>query len=244
MKVTNLFVKTDGNICVPLVGRTRDDILQQLPQIVDVRPDLIEWRIDYYENYQVIKEVAELLSDIRLQWGNRPLLLTLRTKNEGGQAEISPEDYLSLLIQYVTQLDLDLLDIEMMSVTDASELKAVLKNKNTTPVISYHNFYETLTEGATINLLKQMKTDYPDAIYKCAQMPKTFEEVLMIMAVGKKIGSKQPLIMVAMGELGKITRVLTKSMNNLVTFASVTQSSAPGQLEIHILRDLMAQLNH
>jgi len=36
-------------ICSPLVGRTRERILAETASVVEKEPDVIEWRIDYFE---------------------------------------------------------------------------------------------------------------------------------------------------------------------------------------------------
>ena len=49
-------------IIVPLVGKTADSILEAAEQARDLDCDLIEWRIDFYEEVATPQKVAALSS--------------------------------------------------------------------------------------------------------------------------------------------------------------------------------------
>ena len=235
--------KVEGNICVPLIGKTTDEIRDELKNIITKKPDLIEWRIDYFEEFRNIEKVRQTFEVIRLVVGDCPLLVTLRTKTEGGQAVVTTEEYEDLMVDYYQQLPVDLLDVEWLRIQNSLSFPLIEAHSSVQLVISYHQFTCCLPKKEITVLLNQMSQRFPQAIYKCAQMPQSFQEVLDIMSIAVELGEKTPLVMIGMGELGKITRVLTNPLNNLLTFASVNQLSAPGQIEIEVLRLLMAQLN-
>ena len=44
-------------ICVPLVGKTNEEIIEEAKFLKNIKFDLIEWRVDYYENVEDIKKV-------------------------------------------------------------------------------------------------------------------------------------------------------------------------------------------
>ena len=43
------FGKGMPKICVPIVGKTKEDILTQLENIMKTPVDIIEWRMDWFE---------------------------------------------------------------------------------------------------------------------------------------------------------------------------------------------------
>ena len=62
VKVRNLEL---GNgipaICIPNVGKTKEDILSLTRTYLDMHMDLMEWRMDWYEDVEDIAKVTELV---------------------------------------------------------------------------------------------------------------------------------------------------------------------------------------
>ena len=72
-------------------------------------------------------------------------------------------------------------------------------------------------------------------IIKFAGMPQQQSDVLRLMTETLRFAEKHSdltLVTMAMGELGKITRVASDSFGSSWTFASVGTTSAPGQLSL------------
>lgn len=78
-------------ICTPLVGRNRDDIMEELEKIIPQNPDLIEWRADFLTNIHDTEYVISLLKEIKFKAG-LPILFTIRSEKEGE----SPFRYLNM----------------------------------------------------------------------------------------------------------------------------------------------------
>ena len=71
-------------ICTPLVGRTRERILAETPSVLAKRPDVIEWRVDYFEGIAESSSVLELARAIRSAAGDTPIIFT--PASSGGRA--------------------------------------------------------------------------------------------------------------------------------------------------------------
>ena len=97
VKVRNLEL---GNgipaICIPNVGKTKEDILSLTRTYLDMHMDLMEWRMDWYEDVEDIAKVSELVKELRDVMGDTPLLCTFRTDKEGGVHPMSTEKYADL----------------------------------------------------------------------------------------------------------------------------------------------------
>ena len=52
-------------ICVPLVGKTNEEILEEAKFLKNVKFDLIEWRVDHYENVENLEKVKEIVKALR-----------------------------------------------------------------------------------------------------------------------------------------------------------------------------------
>ena len=71
-------------ICVPLVGKTNEEILEEAKNLKEIKLDLVEWRIDHYENVENIEKCKEILKELREELGETPILVTFRSKKEVG----------------------------------------------------------------------------------------------------------------------------------------------------------------
>ena len=85
-------------ICVPVIGRSDAEILEQSEAIereaerlvqAGIRPapcvDIVEFRADYYDNICNQTLLTELLKKLKEQHKDRLLLFTFRTEEEGGE---------------------------------------------------------------------------------------------------------------------------------------------------------------
>ena len=83
-------------ICIPLTDPNTESLKKSLDMLMDSPCDLVEWRADFYENFSDETVRSEALTVLRETLGDTPLLFTIRTSREGGQAEIETEEYESL----------------------------------------------------------------------------------------------------------------------------------------------------
>ena len=82
-------------ICVPVVGITRDDIIDAACKAKETA-DLVEWRADWYEDVLDFKKTEKMMEELRETLGDIPLLFTFRTLKEGGEKEIEKSVYVKL----------------------------------------------------------------------------------------------------------------------------------------------------
>ena len=83
-------------IIVPIVGVTKEDILNEAKTFDSIPVDVVEWRVDWFEHVFEFDKVEDVLKELRTVLGNIPLLLTFRTKKEGGEKAIDTKDYKEL----------------------------------------------------------------------------------------------------------------------------------------------------
>ena len=88
----------EGNtkIFIPIVGETQDEIVNEAKNIKSLSPDVVEWRVDFYENVESIDYVLETLTKLRKILNNIPILFTFRTIREGGNKAVSDKYYVEL----------------------------------------------------------------------------------------------------------------------------------------------------
>ena len=86
-------------IIVPIVGITKEDIIEEAKTFDSIPVDVVEWRVDWFEGVFDFAKVEDVLKDLRTVLGNIPLLMTFRTSKEGGEKAIEPEAYAELNIK-------------------------------------------------------------------------------------------------------------------------------------------------
>ena len=86
-------------IIVPIVGVTKEDIIEEAKTFDSIPIDVVEWRVDWFEGVFDFAKVEDVLKDLREVLGSIPLLMTFRTSKEGGEKAIEPEAYAELNIK-------------------------------------------------------------------------------------------------------------------------------------------------
>ena len=79
-------------ICVPICGKSKEDVLEQAKIILDTPADIIEWRMDWFEQVENTASVVEMAKELREVFKEAPVLATFRSKKEGGEPLIKVGD--------------------------------------------------------------------------------------------------------------------------------------------------------
>ena len=230
-------------IIVPLVGKTADSILEAAEQARDLDCDLIEWRIDFYEEVATPQKVAALSHQVK-QAVQKPLLVTFRTKKEGGELELPDDQYFAIYREVLTQGAADLLDLELFMPAEEVAATIELAHENGVKVVMCnHDFDATPSQEEIVRRLSLMEEKGAD-ICKIAVMPQSNKDVLTLLAATAEMKEKatRPLITMSMGALGMVSRVSGEAFGSAATFGAAKQASAPGQVPVSVLREILATL--
>ena len=233
-------------ICAPVVGRTREEILLQVKELLEAGPDLAEWRADWFEGAKDKGELREVLGLLRGELGEMPLLVTFRTKREGGEQEISAEDYEEFLREVLASGQADLVDVELFMGTELLErIVERAHEKGVKVAASSHDFEKTPNVGEMVDRLCRMQRAGADLL-KIAVMPKDPGDVLTLLAATwqmRECYASQPVITMAMGGKGVISRMAGEIFGSALTFGSAGKASAPGQVKAEELKGVLRLLH-
>lgn len=226
-------------VCVPIVEKTREDILSTAKAICSTEADLVEWRADWYEDVSAFSEVIKTADMLRSILGETPLLFTFRSAREGGEKELSLESYATLLESVAKTVFVDLIDVEVFSGDDAVKNIIQTAHAHGVKVIaSNHDFEGTPAREELVARLCKMQ-DLGADILKIAVMPQTRSDVLTLLSVTEEMSSlhtSRPVITMSMGRTGTLSRLCGEVFGSAVTFASFGKVSAPGQIAIEDLK--------
>jgi len=211
-------------ICVSLAERTVTDLTARMGELAG-RADLIEVRADVLDD-------LDLLAILRAK--TEPLLFTCRSTAEGGHWRWDETQRRRILLEAVKR-GYDYVDVEL-----ASGFTEVIEEKRGRGlVLSHHDLEETPADLESI--YRRMAEARAD-VAKIAVTPKSISDVGRLLAFADEVsrGSGPPLVAVAMGPLGVITRLVGGRYKAPFTFASarVGRSSAPGQLPVDLMLDV------
>ena len=230
-------------VIVPITGKTADDVQRSAATIAQSdAADLAEFRIDYVKG-PTADDIAQLCGQVRAILGDKPLLVTFRTKDEGGEQAISETDYEHVYGVILNTQPPDLIDIQMMM--DVSRVRRLVKlahARGTAVVMSNHNFHETPPEDVLIARLRLQQSLGAD-ILKIAAMPKHPGDTIQLMQATWKMYSiyaERPLLTMSMGSTGLVSRVSGQLTGSSLSYGSIGSASAPGQLDAEDLQKVLS----
>lgn len=235
-------------ICVPIVGPSTEEILSQVQEAVQAEVDLIELRPDMWmkgshiSEEEYISTIVNLVEEVRSRYEKIPILFTWRTLSEGGEIPLSNENYCNLLQAIVDQNVVDVVDVELFTYTDTiGQIIKEAHHQGIQTVMSYHNFHKTLNRD-TLHLYAEQMISAGASVIKFALMPTTSDDVLSLLQFTKELTERYPQlprITMSMGKLGQMTRTCGHVFGNCLTFGTLGQASAPGQVEVAVLKQLV-----
>lgn len=229
-------------ICVPLVGKNDEEIIEEARYLKNLKLDLVEWRVDHYEDVENLEKVKEILSNLRDEVGELPILFTFRSKNEGGEREISIEYYVELNEKIAETKMVDLIDVELF--TGDKIVKDIVEfahKQGVKVVMSNHDFSRTPKKEEIIRRLCKMQSLDAD-LPKIAVMPNSAEDVVTLLAATEEMSTEYavaPIITMSMGGLGLVSRLAGETFGSALTFGAAKTASAPGQISVDKLADIL-----
>lgn len=242
-----IFGEGRPKICVPIVGKTEEEILNAAWQIASCSADVVEWRADWYEQVFQPEKVLDTARQLRIILQDTPLLFTFRTAKEGGEKEIDHEMYETLNRTVAESGYVDLIDVEIFSNESLVRHIIAHAHEHQVKVIgSNHDFHKTPDKEELIRRLcymQELDADLP----KIAVMPTCRKDVLTLLSATlemKEQHADRPIITMSMAGTGVISRLAGECFGSALTFGAVGQTSAPGQIPVTELAQVLDIIHH
>ncbi len=220
-------------VCVPIVGKTTREILEDARQILALPADVVEWRADHYDDVWENDKLLDTARALREILGGKPILFTFRTANEGGERPIDADRYEELLGTMARSGLIDLIDVEIFMGDDTvRRIIADAHEQNVPIVASNHDFEKTPPQDEIVRRLCRMQ-DFGADILKIALMPRCRQDVLTLLAATLEMSERhtdRPLITMSMAGMGLVSRLTGECFGSALTFGAASKASAPGQI--------------
>ena len=233
-------------ICVPIMGTTTAELKQEAEALKSRAPDLVEWRTDFFEQVEDIEEVRVALKEIRSVIQDLPLIFTFRSAKEGGQKTINADQYIALNRAAAESGLIDIIDVELFNdEADVQALIAAAHARDVFVIVSNHDFYGTPAKEEIVARLRKAQELGGD-LPKIAVMPTHAGDVLTLLEatyIMKEQYADRPIITMSMAGEGIISRLAGEVFGSAVTFGAAHKVSAPGQVPVMEMRDILSLLH-
>ena len=234
-------------IIVPIVGKTKDEIITEAKTFDSIPVDVVEWRADWFEGVFDFAQVKDVLTDLREVLGNTPILMTFRTSKEGGEKAIDDKAYAELNLNAAKSGLVDLIDVEIF--TGDAVVREIIDGAHAAGVkvvASNHDFHKTPAKSDIIYRLRKMQ-DMGADIPKIAVMPQNKRDVLTLLAATEEMVTDyadRPVITMSMAGTGVISRLCGEVFGSSMTFGAAGKASAPGQMGVNDLNTVLGLLHN
>ncbi|MGV8907082.1 MAG: type I 3-dehydroquinate dehydratase [Acetobacterium sp.] len=235
--------------CMPLISENDDGLFEEAEKAIVSQVDFLEWRRDYFRPGELLSfdeemKILKKLKNLKNLKGSPGIIYTFRSHKEGGAYETPDHVRLSAIGFAVAMADY--VDIELKSdPIFLKGVKEVLKNGCCGLILSHHQFKKT-PNGKEIEEIYDVMEEQGADVLKLAVMPSSDEDMRQLIGASLKKNENtfKPIIAIAMGALGGITRVVPDLCGGSLTYVAGIGKTAPGQLtveEIMMLRKSLGQ---
>lgn len=232
-------------ICVPVMAKDEAGICEQIKKLAKEQVEVIEWRVDAFENAQSMNAIRSVLNNVKDDLGNSILLFTYRSKGQGGLGDHDASTIMDIHQVGAESDVVDIIDVEYFAAKNPEKEIAQLKKCDTIIITSHHDFDMTPDSRVIETILRQMKESGTD-IVKLALMPNNAKDVLRLLEETEKFHTNypdMPIVTMSMGGIGMISRISGEFFGSCMTFGAGEVASAPGQLPKDELKSILDELH-
>lgn len=232
-------------VIIPIVARSETDILAEAKAFATLDADCVEWRADWFDAVGDASALNRCLQGLREALCEKLLLVTLRTRAEGGESDLTAGQYADFCATVCASGCADLLDLELLPTGEA--LPALIRQAHEAGVrvvCSSHDFEKTPPRAEMVARMVQMQQAGAD-LPKLAVMPQCRADVLELLAATAEMADahpQTPVITMSMGALGAVSRLCGEAFGSAMTFANPGTASAPGQVELAVVNTVLKSL--
>ena len=229
----------EPRVCISIIDREADDIVNKARRLIDEGAELIEWRIDHFVGLKDNEAIRDVLNRLRPMMKETILIATIRSKAQGGEAFFEDEESITDALREIAKAHVaDIIDIEFFAFPNAVEIIKDLQQRGAIVLASHHDFSSTPRIPVMKMTLDRMAEADAD-IVKLAVMPTKPSDVLDLLKVTDEFLTAHPnlpIITISMGSMGVLSRISGEVFGSCVTFGAVGEQSAPGQMQMDELK--------
>jgi 3-dehydroquinate dehydratase-1 len=203
------------------------EALSLIERAEKAQADIIEVRLDCLE---ASRNLSDLVKSTKI-----PLIATNKLLSENGNFAGTETERQQTLFN-AAKNDFEYVDVDLSSPKHKETIDK-LKLLGTKPIVSYHKFDGALSISEMEKVLEQ-EIASGASVCKIITTAKQIEDNLTALNFVSTMSSKTKLVCFCMGELGKVSRLLSPMFGAFFTFASLQQGNktAVGQMTIQEMK--------
>jgi 3-dehydroquinate dehydratase type I len=212
-----------ARICVSILPKTMQEALRLIEKAEDAHADFIEVRLDSFENSQELAELAHQ--------GKTPKIATIIPASNNGKFSGTEAERQRILLE-AAKSGFAYMDAEL-STQNLARFVSEVKAAGAKPIVSFHDFHGSLTIQE-LNGILEREIGSGAEVCKIVTTAEQVEDNLTPLNFTLAASQKAKIVCFAMGEHGKISRLLSPVFGGFFTFASLERGSetAAGQMTI------------
>ena len=215
--------------CIPIIARNTAEALEKIAR-ANTLADMVEIRLDMVNTFDLHQIIQASL---------KPVLVTYRSKKEGGMGSAVPKTHASYILTAI-QKGADLVDVEL-SLSQKWREKIFDARGRSGIVISTHMNESTPSRDELRKIFRECSA-VGTGIVKIVTRAKAWEDNLRVLELiprAHDLGIK--VIAFCMGPMGRISRIFSHLMGGYLTFVSLEpgQESAAGQISVIEMKKIL-----
>lgn len=217
-------------ICATLVEPTVEGVVAAA-NTTDA--DLVEVRLDYLKDHSRLSELTEV---------EKPIIISCPPKTEGGVFAGLEEERIAVLLNALPPAEYVTVEMRMQE-TERKKLIEEAGNHGTKVIVSFHDFDKPLPLEELSAIVDEQRALGAD-IAKVACTAKTADDAVTMLRLLRVKRGEGPIIAIAMGDQGALTRSLGPALGAYLTYAAVDDAhvAAPGQLTVTSMKTMLEVL--
>jgi len=214
--------------CVTIAEKTPKKLNSVLKKALK-KSDYAELRFDFLKPSQV-PDALEL--------GKKKLkkcVCTLRPTLEGGKFSGNEKERISIL-KLIAEYHPFLIDVEYNTLKRNKNLVKFIKKSKSDILVSWHDFHKTPNSSSLNKMLKQMRKF--SKFVKIVTSAKSSNDASRILSLYSH-ATNTNLIAFAMGNKGRISRILCLHLGSPFTYVTLGKPVAPGQFSLDAIKSIV-----
>jgi len=217
-------------VCVTIAASSPTKVSSELKGVL-AKSEYVELRLDFLKPNQI----PFCLTLVRRHL--KRCVCTLRPISEGGKFPGSEKERISIL-KLIAEFEPYLLDVEYNTLRKNKELVKYLQSRKTRILASWHDFAKTPNEQILKSMFKKM-SKFSNNV-KIVTTAKTIDDTIRILSLYKIRTRKVNLISFAMGDYGRMSRILCTKLGSPYTYVSLGKPVAPGQFSLKEMKSILS----
>ncbi len=208
-------------LCVSILPKTVAEALLLIDTVEESSVDFVEIRLDKLKNLGRLSDLAAR--------GKIPKIATDKSTSRNEKERVQT-------LLKGAKSGFDYVDVDLSN-TNLKGIVTDLKASGTKCILSFHDYNSSLNLSDLNSVLEKSIFLGAD-VCKIVTTPKRIEDNLTLLQFTSAVSAKAKIVCFGLGEIGKISRLLSPLFGGFFTFASLEHGSetAPGQMTVQEMK--------